>query len=228
MGSLLLELGDRQAGLEHLERTYRRNQDNAHALYTLSLAFEQVGAYRLSISSTTKLMELSPAHSVEELPRFLQQRIYPLRFEELIREEAERQDLNPLLLASLVRQESLFEEGARSHAAAQGLTQIIPSTGAWIAEQLNYPDYSNDLLFRPSVNMRFGAYYLEWARNYLDGNLVSALVGYNAGPGNAEYWRQLSGDDDILFVEILEVNEPRIYVQAIVSNLYHYTRLYHR
>ena len=63
-------------------------------------------------------------------------------------------------------------------------------------------------------------------RDYLDGNLISALVGYNAGPGNADYWREISGPDDTLFVEILNVNEPRIYVQAIVSNLYHYARLY--
>jgi soluble lytic murein transglycosylase len=72
----------------------------------------------------------------------------------------------------------------------------------------------------------FGAYYLAWTRDYLDGNIISALVGYNAGPGNAEFWRELVGADDTLFVEMLTVNEPRIYVQAITMNLYHYTRLY--
>ena len=49
---------------------------------------------------------------------------------------------------------------------------------------------------------------------------------YNAGPGNAEYWREVTGADDTLFVEFLNINEPRIYVQSITTGLYHYTRLY--
>jgi soluble lytic murein transglycosylase-like protein len=51
-------------------------------------------------------------------------------------------------------------------------------------------------------------------------------VGYNAGPANSEDWREVTGADDALFVEQLTINEPRIYIHAIVSNLYHYTRLY--
>ena len=65
-----------------------------------------------------------------------------------------------------------------------------------------------------------------WARDYLDGNLVSALVGYNAGPGNAEAWREQAGPDDTIFVEILSFSEPRVYVQQVAANLYHYARLY--
>ena len=163
---------------------------------------------------------------IEDAPIFLQKKLYPQPFANIIVQEAQVQKLNPLLYFSLIRQESLFEEGARSGAAAQGLAQIIPDTARWVAERLGHPDWSDELIYRPYINLRFGAYYLDWVRTYLDGNLVSALVGYNAGPGNAEYWRQISGSDDALFVEILAVNEPRIYVQVITSNLYHYTRLY--
>ena len=104
--------------------------------------------------------------------------------------------------------------------------QIIPDTGEWVATRLGYVDYTNDLVYRPDVNLKFGAYYLAWARDYLNGNLISALVGYNAGPGNAERWRQSIGNDDALYVELLEYSEPRAYIRAILSNLYHYTRLY--
>ncbi|NJN83383.1 MAG: lytic transglycosylase domain-containing protein [Caldilineaceae bacterium] len=225
-GWLLLELGQRGDGLPYLERVYQRYQGDAHALYALSLAFERLGVYRLSLLSMARLLELSPAWLVEDAPIFLQKKLYPQPFAELIVPEAQAQGLDPLLLFSLIRQESLFEEGARSYAAAQGLAQIIPATGQWVADQLGYPGYSNALIYRPNINVKFGAYYLNWARGYLDGNLVSALVGYNAGPGNSEYWRGLSGADDPLFVEILDVTEPRIYVQMITSNLYHYNRLY--
>ena len=173
-----------------------------------------------------RLLQFSPAGLVENAPLFLQQRAYPQRFADLITAESVANDLDPLLFFSLIRQESLFEEGARSYAAAQGLAQIIPDTGAWVAERLGYPNYSNDLVYRPYINVKFGTYYLDWVRDYLDGNLVSALVGYNAGPGNSDIWREAAGMDDAMFVEQLSINEPRIYINTIVSNLYHYTRLY--
>ena len=115
---------------------------------------------------------------------------------------------------------------ARSSAAAQGLAQIIPDTGHWIATQLGHPEYTNDLIYRPHINLPFGAYYLDRARDYLGDNLVSALAGYNGGPGNAAAWREASGPDDTRFVEEITYSESRLYIQLVLSNLYHYARLY--
>jgi soluble lytic murein transglycosylase len=226
MGALLLELDERGDGLAALARVYERYKDDPHALYALSLRFEELGAYRLSIICMSRLMEFSPAQLVEDAPIFLQKRAFPQPFADLITQEALAHQINPLLYFSLIRQESLFEEGARSSAAAQGLAQIIPDTGQWVADRLGHPEYTNEIIYRPHINLQFGAYYLAWTRDYLDGNIISALVGYNAGPGNAQAWRAIVGADDTLFVELLTVNEPRIYVQTITTNLYHYTRLY--
>jgi soluble lytic murein transglycosylase len=225
-GQLLLAVDERGDALAALERVYVRHQDDSQALYALSLAFEELQAYRLSLISMARLLQFSPAGLVENAPIFLQERAYPRRFADLITAESIAHGIDPLLFFSLIRQESLFEEGARSFAAAQGLAQIIPDTGAWVAQRLIYPNYTNDLVYRPYINVKFGAYYLDWVRDYLDGNLVSALVGYNAGPGNSEAWRESIGADDALFVEFMTINEPRIYIHTIVSNLYHYTRLY--
>jgi soluble lytic murein transglycosylase len=223
---MFLAVDERGDGLAALERVYTRNQNDSPTLYALSMEFERLQAYRLSLISMARLLQLSPAGLVENSPLFLQQRAYPQRFTDLITAEAVANGIEPLLYFSLIRQESLFEEGARSFAAAQGLAQIIPDTGAWVAERLGYPNYSNDLVYRPYINVKFGAYYLGWVRDYLDGNLISALVGYNAGPGNSDIWREAAGIDDALFVEQLTLSEPRSYINAIVSNLYHYTRLY--
>lgn len=225
-GRLLLELDQREDALVALERVYQRHRDSAAALYPLSLEFARLGAYRLSILSAMRLLQFSPAGWVENAPAFLQRLSYPRPFAELIEREARAHNLDPLLYYSLIRQESLFEEGARSTAAAQGLAQIIPDTGQWIAQRIGHPEYTNDIIYRPVINLRFGAYYLDWARGYLGGNLISALVGYNAGPGNADAWRKRFGPDDALFVEQLTFSEPRLYIQLILSNLYHYTRLY--
>lgn len=226
LGRMMLEVDERGAALAALERVYERFKDSPQALYPLALEFERMGAHRLSLLSMQRVMQFSPAELVEDAPIFIQEYVYPRHFGDLIEQEATANGLDPLLLFSLIRQESLFEEGAQSVAAAQGLAQIIPDTGAWVAERLGWPGYSNELIYRPYINLKFGAYYLDWARDFLGGNLVSALVGYNAGPGNAQRWRELSGADDALYVELLEYSEPRVYVQAVTTNLYHYTRLY--
>ena len=225
-GGLLLELDQRGDALVALERVYERVKDDPRTLYPLSLEFERLGAYRLSLLAAARLLALSPARLVEEAPLFLQRLVYPRPFADLITESAQTYGLDPRVYFSLIRQESLFEEGARSSAAAQGLAQIIPDTGHWIATQLGHPEYTNDLIYRPYINLPFGAYYLDWVRDYQGNNLVSALAGYNGGPGNAATWREASGPDDTRFVEEITYAESRLYIQQVLSNLYHYARLY--
>ncbi len=225
-GELLLDLGRRGEALAQLELVYRRYRDDPATLYALALHFEKMETFRLSLISTVWLLDESPAKLVEDAPIFLQRMAYPRHFAELIDAEAGRNGIDPLIFYSLIRQESLFEEGARSFAAAQGLAQIIPATGAEIAGRIGFPNYSNALIYRPYINLRFGTFYLAWVRDFVDGRIASALAGYNGGPGNSQRWRELSGPDDTLFVELMDYSETRLYLQRILSHFYHYTRLY--
>ena len=85
------------------------------------------------------------------------------------------------LLQALIWQESRFQVGARSPAAAYGLTQIIPGT----AQQLGiYPEYYDD----PYVQVEGGARYLSQMLVMFDGNVVFALAAYNAGPGRVQQY----------------------------------------
>lgn len=75
----------------------------------------------------------------------------------------------------LIKQESNFAIGARSHAAAFGLTQIIPGT----AKDLGiYPAYYDN----PRLQLDGGARYLLAQLNRF-GKMELALAAYNAGPG---------------------------------------------
>lgn len=225
-GQLLLDLGRRGEALAQLELVFRRFRDDPATLYALALFFEEMETFRLSIISTVWLLDESPTKLTDDAPIFLQRMAYPRHFAELIDAEAGRNGIDPLIFYSLIRQESLFEEGARSFAAAQGLAQIIPATGAEIAGRLGFPNYSNALIYRPYINIRFGAFYLAWVRDFVDGRIASALAGYNGGPGNSQRWRERAGPDDTLFVELMDYSETRLYLQRILSHYYHYTRLY--
>ena len=225
-GQLLLEQGRRAEGLRLLELVYWRNHDDPAALFPLMLRFDALGANRLSISAAYHLIQISRSQNIAEAPLFLQRIAYPRHYFHLVEKEAADFDIDPRLLYSLIFQESLFEPPARSSAGAQGLTQIIPSTGAEIAQRLNYPNYSTALLNLPYLNIRFGAYYLRWVRDLVSDNDVAALAGYNAGPGNAYVWFDRSAPDDALFIELVPYDETRLYLQRILTHYYHYTRLY--
>ena len=72
------------------------------------------------------------------------------------------------------------------------------------------------------VSIRLGARYLARQRDAFDGDLFTALAAYNGGPGNAAIWRDLSGHDPDLFLEVIRIKESRDYITQIYEffNLY--------
>jgi soluble lytic murein transglycosylase len=127
-----------------------------------------------------------------------------------------------------VRQESLFESFATSGAAAQGLSQVIPDTGAYIAQRLGWHDYVNEDLYRPYVGIAFGAFYLDQQLRSFDGDIAAALSAYNAGPGNAARWYEVAGGDIDLYLETVDFSETRQYIERIYVGQAIYRYLYGR
>ncbi len=201
-------------------------REDALASYQLALAFREMGLYRSSILAASALIALSPAETPLDVPPYIGRLAYPDYFRDLIEEEAADFNLDPLLILAMIRQESLFESFARSWAAAQGLMQVIPSTGEYIAESLGWADYQNDDLFKPYVSITFGAYYLAEQLELFDGKVHVALSAYNAGPGNASYWYEVAPEDPDFYLEVITLSEPRSYIQRIYTHYTYYRALY--
>jgi soluble lytic murein transglycosylase len=140
---------------------------------------------------------------------------------------AEEHDLDPAWIYGLIRQESRFLRSARSSASAQGLMQIIPPTGKWIARKLGVKDFRVEQLNELNTNLRFGTFYLKTVYEGLDGSAVLASAGYNAGPGRPRRWRNtLPGAvEGARFAELIPFNETRDYVQKVLSNATVYAAL---
>jgi len=225
-GRELLAVGLRGKALDEFEALREELADDPLALYQLALACRSMDLYWSSIRCVQRIVHLSPVESVLEGPSFLQRLAYPLYFEELVIAEAQANALDPLLLFALVRQESLFEPQAASWADARGLTQIVPSTGEWIAAHLGWPEYRSDDLDKPYVNVKFGAWYL--AHQIQDfGNVFAALAAYNAGPGNAIRWLSAENEsDDDRFVEGITFAESQLYVKRLYEYYFAYSALY--
>ncbi len=225
-GELLLALGRRAEGLQLLEQIYWRYDSDPVALYPLMLRFDKLGANRLSITAAHRLIELSSAERFAETPLFIQRFAYPEHYARLVERQAGEFEFAPQLLYGLIFQESHFEPAARSYAGARGLMQILPGTGWEIARSLSYPNYSTELLDLPIVSIRFGAYYLHWARDYVGGNDITALAGYNAGPRKARHWLSRTKPDDALFIYKVPYYKTRRYIEGILICFAHYLRIY--
>lgn len=91
-------------------------------------------------------------------------------------------DLDPWLVASLIRVESGGNPSIVSPVGAIGLTQIMPRTGAEIAQRLEIANYSTAMLNNPAVNVRMGCAYLRELLDRFDGSEHAALAAYNWGP----------------------------------------------
>jgi len=98
--------------------------------------------------------------------------------------EARRNGLDPALVAAVIQVESHFDPFAVSGAGACGLMQVMPPTARWLLEK----DYSERVkirpahLFNPVFNIELGTGYLAHLMSRFDGDLIRALIAYNAGP----------------------------------------------
>ena len=164
---------------------------------------------------------------LSSLPRAVQKQVYPAAFGDLIMEQAQRYDIDPLLLLAIVRQESSFDPRAQSGAQARGLTQIVPPTARDIADRLGRADaFVLRDLYKPSVSLEFGAWFLSRLLFEHQGRLLPALAAYDAGGGNVARWLSRFGDDPDVLVEEVPFAETQTYLRAVYANYLEYKLLY--
>lgn len=159
------------------------------------------------------------------LPDEVWRLLFPLRYWDFVASQADRTGMDPILILGLIRQESAFDEKARSRSDARGLMQILPSTGRMLARAARIRNYNAGKLFDPETNILLGTRHLA---SLLDkyGNLELALAAYNAGASRVDRWINIFGrDDPAQFVEQIPFSETRNYVKQVLSNKALYERM---
>ncbi len=229
-GTELWELGMYDEARLEFEALREAVKTNPADSFRLANHLLEIGLYRSAIFAAREVLSLAGLESQSAslaAPAYFNHVRYGLYYRDLILPEEERYGMDPLFMFSVIRQESLFEGFVRSSAGARGLMQIIPSTGAQIAAELNWPpQYTEEDLYRPNVSIRFGTYYLDKNRKLLGGSIYGSLAAYNAGPGNALTWKELAGDDPDLFLEVVRFQETRDYIRYIYEIYAAYRAIY--
>lgn len=183
--------------------------------------------YRVAGALRTAAHTAGVPTALPDLPRAVQEGLYPIAWGALVEREATARNVDPWLVLGLMRQESAYDPLAHSGADAYGLTQVIPDTGRGIATSLGDPGFTITDLYRPAVAVRFGTYYLAETLARFDGNIFYALAGYNAGPGTVPGWASgAAASDPDLFLEAIDYPETQQYVRLVWENMQVYRWLY--
>lgn len=191
-------------------RFYRQKDDNTSAFLALAKTYPDYAQMEPE--------EMTP----EEWDIF-----YPLANWNDIKIWSANRRLDPYQVAGLIRQESVFQIRAKSHANAYGLMQLVIPTAKSMAKKYgaNVTDIYAETLFQPALNIELGTAYM---REQLDkyGRIEYMAVAYNAGPGRVVQWKASLPLEIDEFVEAIPFKETKGYVQGITRNMLQYKRLY--
>lgn len=196
-------------------------------------AFAQAQIYNSFGETTRALQSLKRsgisffALPISKVPLVYWKILFPRPFWEELSSNARKNDLDPYLVASLIRQESEFNPGAVSHANAYGLMQLLPSVGKSLARRQGIKNLGTTQLLNPSTNLQLGTYNLRLVIDRYNGQLEYALASYNAGDVPVRQWISAGEYKDIAeYVESIPYTETREYVQAILRNQQIYREVY--
>ncbi|NLW45638.1 MAG: lytic transglycosylase domain-containing protein [Syntrophomonadaceae bacterium] len=152
---------------------------------------------------------------------------YPMPHKELVMTYAERYEIDPLLVFSLIKVESRFSSAATSDRGAQGLMQLMPDTARWAAHQLDMEEFDDSKLTDPETNINLGCWYLADLSREFNGRLPIVIAAYNAGRGNVREWLLVGVWDGTLEnVKQVPFPETRNHIRKVMNEYEIYSMIY--
>lgn len=211
----LLQLGIYELVLNEISFLENISSTLDEDLYIASIYY-RMGNYYSSIKSANE----NYSHRTSYLS-------YPKGFSTYVDLYSQKYNLDKLLVYSLIREESRFNERAVSSSNARGLMQLIPVTANETASKVGVYNFNLNKLFIPETNIELGCYYLRFVLDRFSENIPIALAGYNAGPTRAADWYEAMGSlpfDE--FIEEIPFRETEFYVKRIIRSYGAYQAIY--
>ncbi|MFM8394013.1 MAG: transglycosylase SLT domain-containing protein [Acidobacteriota bacterium] len=224
----LMRLGLHQSALNELEAARLSLPDSPRINLRIAQILRDNGDAVGAINALKRAYPDYGQSLPNEMSREEWEIFYPLKWWSEIRQEARRNQIDPYLIAGIIRQETVFNPRARSRANAIGLMQLLPSTGIAVAKKNSVANgrISSADLYNPTLNIKLGtAYVKEMLDRFERFEYVAAA--YNGGPTRVSRWLREMPEQEIEdWVERIPISETRLYVQGVYRNSIHYQRLY--
>ena len=211
---------DVEAGFE-LDRLFREatgSRENMLATAAALLGTDQ--ASRSTGLGRRALEEIGPTPANYRL-------YFPVVERETLTAAAKENGLDPVFVASLIRQESNWNPRATSPAGARGLMQLMPPVGAALARSKGIRPWDPEMLYDPAISIELGTLHLKDLVRKYPRNPVKVLAAYNAGEARVAKWSTKAGaEDPEVFTERIPFIETRDYVRIVLRNQEYYGALY--
>ena len=214
---VLHQLGLVSTTLAELRRTERQNKGDVGALKVVRFHYEELGFLNRALALSVGLFTGEDPDDIRH--------VYPAYYWDEIVAATRDTEVDPYLVASVIRQESYFNKDAISRAGALGLMQIMPQTGRTLARQVGLRNFDRRALFDPQISIRLGSRFLgDQVRRFAEGptqklGFELGLAAYNAGPHVARKWiKRFSYEDPDAFIERIPYKETRHYVKLVLKN----------
>jgi peptidoglycan lytic transglycosylase len=150
----------------------------------------------------------------------------PLRYQDVIRQQAADKHLDPAFVAAVIYAETKFD-ARTSSAGAVGLMQILPQTAEFLAHRSGATTFHVSDLGKPQVNIAYGSYYLRYLLDEYGNNKVLALAAYNGGESNVDGWVAASRARRTRFrIDDIPFPETRAYVERVLGAQRQYRQTY--
>ena len=126
----------------------------------------------------------------------------------------------------MILAESSYRPEAVSSVNAQGLMQILPSTGEWLAGKYDEA-YVEGCLFDPETNIRYGCWYLGFLMDRYGGDMRCSSAAYHSGQGTVDKWlKDPAYSSDGRTLNVIPGANADTYVKRILEYYEKYEELY--
>ena len=190
-----------------------------HDKFIQSWIAYQKGNYTLSAYLARNGMEeLDVKPSFEDLRWRL---VYPMHYYDIV--DKVKGDNNPIVLQSIIKEESHFNPFVKSSVGAVGLMQLMPATYNEVVTKHNLPTNLNV----ETTNITAGSLYYSSLKKVLGNKDLYAITAYNGGIGSVTNWfSKLIYSDTDEFVEQIPYPETKNYVKKVLRTYWVYGNVY--
>ncbi len=214
---------------KELKKLYRR--------YTMKILLDYISGDWLAL---VKNYDKIPRSYRSKLPLGFEKILFPIRYKDSVDLYSKKLNLDPNIILGIIRQESLFNQKAKSGVGATGVMQLMPKTalGEYRRIKKANPAYlseigeaSSGFVKRikddPALNISLGVYHFNGLVNLYKGNIVHVLSAYNANPTALNKWiGRYKGEDYLSFIEDIPYSETKTYIKLVMRNYFYYSRWY--
>jgi soluble lytic murein transglycosylase len=224
----MLTLGMNRDATREMQSVAAAYPDNAGVQFLLADVYVQGGEPFRAQGVLQRRFREFVRHGGSGIPHRFWEILFPLNYWDAISSEAAKRQVDPYLVASIIRQESGFEPTTVSNAGAVGIMQIMPAEAPAIAAGAGIsPPPTRQQLFDPRVNIAIGVAELAQKLAIEHGNPILAIAAYNGGEDNVAKWADhVSVSDVDLFVDSIPFAETKLYVKIVSRNEFEYRRIY--